>query len=345
MTHIHPRSSGRARAAVGAAALLFGTSGVATRLLAPDLPAATAAGWRVVIGGGLLVLISVVAGQPPWRFSLRRWSIVIGALAFLGFQLGFFLAIGRLGVATATVVSIGTGPIAAGLLDRMRRGTRLRGRWWVGVATAISGIAVMTGANGVTLVPVGVASAVAAGCCFPVFGDAIRVLLADRPPLTAIATVFGAAILPAVVLLAAAGADPVGTPGTITALLYLGVVTTTMAYLLWSTGLVTLSLRDTVTLTMLEPVAATVLAVAVLHEAVGPATAVGIVAALAGVWIAIAPGRTIPSKPSDQTQPASSAAHGGFAPAREQVIAETLDANVSAASSPSTVSVPSRPPR
>jgi DME family drug/metabolite transporter len=306
MKHIPVRSSGKARAAVGAAALLFGTSGVATRLFAPDLPPATAAGWRIVIGGGLLVLISVVAGRPPWRCSLRRWSIVVGALAFLGFQLGFFLAIGRLGVATATVVAIGTGPIVAGLLDRVLRGTALRGRWWVGVALAIAGIAVMTGANGVTLDPMGVASAVAAGCCFPVFGDAIRDLLADRPPLTAIATVFGAAILPAVVLLGVAGTDPMDTDGTTTALLYLGVVTIATAYLLWSTGLATLTLGDAVTLTMLEPVA-----------------------------------RPNPRK----DQPASSAAHGGFAPAREQVIAETLDANASAASSPSTVSAPSRPPR
>src|SRR6476646_3012590 len=67
MKHLPVRSSGKARAAVGAAAL----------------PPATAAGWRIVIGGGLLVLISVVAGQPPWRCSLRRWSIVVGALAFL----------------------------------------------------------------------------------------------------------------------------------------------------------------------------------------------------------------------------------------------------------------------
>ena len=44
-------------------------------------------------------------------------------------------------------------------------------------------------------------------------------------------------------------------------------------------------------------------------------------------------------------QPANSAAHGGFAPAREQVIAETLEANVNAACRPSTVSESSRPPR
>ena len=334
-------SAAAARTSVGSAALLFGTSGVAGQLMAPGLAAATIAGWRVLIGGGALVLISVVAGQAPWRFSLRRSAIVVGGLAFLGFQLGFFMAVGRLGVAAATIVTIGTGPIVAGLLDRVRRGTRLRPRWWVGVALAIAGIAVMTGMDGVALDPIGVTSAVAAGCCFPVFGDAIRDLIADRPAMTAIATVFGAASLPAAVLLSVAGTDPFSTPGTAATLLYLGLVTTAVAYLLWSTGLAALSLGDAVTLTMLEPVAATVLAIAVLHEAAGPATAVGIVAALAGVWIATAPRQD----DGKRTQPTSSAAHGGFAPAREQVIADTLDANVSAATSPSTVSVPRRAPR
>jgi drug/metabolite transporter (DMT)-like permease len=179
-----------------------------------------------------------------------------------------------------------------------------------------------------------------------VFGDAIRELLADRPAVTAIATVFGAAMLPAVVLLAVAGTDPFSAAGTTTALLYLGLVTTAVAYLLWSSGLATLSLGDAVTLTMLEPVAATVLAIAVLHEAAGPATAVGIVAALAGVWIATAPDRSRDQRRRKTgAQPASSAAHGGFAPAREQVIAATLEAKVSASTSPSTVSVPRRAPR
>ena len=333
------RRTPAARTAVGTAALLFGTSGVAGQLLAPGLAPATAAGWRVLIGGGALVVLSVVARQAPWRYPLRRPAIVIGGLAFLGFQLGFFMAVGRLGVAAATIVTIGTGPIVAGMLDRLRRGTRLRPRWWAGVGLAIAGITVMTGMNGVRLDPVGVASAVAAGCCFPVFGDVIRDLTTDRPAMTAIATVFGAATLPAALLLAVAGTDPFSTPGTTATLLYLGLVTTAVAYLLWSTGLATLSLGDTVTLTMLEPVAATMLAVVVLHEAAGLATAVGIAAALTGVWIATAPGRT------GRNQPASSAAHGGFAPAREQVIADTLDAKVSAATSPSTVSVSRRAPR
>ena len=118
------------------------------------------------------------------------------------------------------------------------------------------------------------------------FGSAIRDLTTDRPTLTAAATVFGVAIIPAAVLLAIAGSNPAATAGSITALLYLGVVTTAVAYALWSAGLARLTLANTVTLTMLEPVAATVMAIAILGEPAGPTTILGIATTLAGVWIA-----------------------------------------------------------
>jgi len=88
-----------------------------------------------------------------------------GAMAFLVFQLGFFLSVSLAGIATATIVTIGTGPVVAGLLDRARRGTPLLRRWWIGVGVAVLGIAVTTGA--VTLNPAGWASAMIAGCSFP----------------------------------------------------------------------------------------------------------------------------------------------------------------------------------
>ena len=246
----------------------------------------TTAGWRVVLGAAVLVGLSAARGHAPWRYS-PRWRVTLaGAVAFLVFQLGFFVSVSLAGVATATIVTIGTGPVVAGLLDRARRGTPLRRRWWTGVGVAVLGIALTTGAGAVTLNPAGMASAVIAGCCFPVFGSAIRDLTADRPALTAVATVFGAAILPAAMLLAIAGSNPAATPGIIIALLYLGVVTTAIAYALWSAGLARLTLADTVTLTMLEPVAATVMAIAILGEPAGPTTILGITTTLSGVWIA-----------------------------------------------------------
>ena len=230
------------KAQVAVAAVLFGTSGVAVQTLAPGLAAVTTAGWRVVLGAAVLVGLSATRGHAPWRYS-PRWRVTLpGGLAFLVFQLGFFVSVSLAGVATATIVTIGTGPVVAGLLDRARRGTPLRARWWTGVGVAVVGIALTTGAGTVTVNPAGMASAVIAGSCFPVFGSAIRDLTADRPALTAVATVFGAAILPAATLLAIAGSNPAATPGIIIALLYLGVVTTAIAYALWSAGLARLTL-------------------------------------------------------------------------------------------------------
>ena len=86
-------------------------------------------------------------------------------------------------------------------------------------------------------------------------------------------------------LLAFAG-GPVVAPSTITALLYVGVVATGIAYTFWSAGLARLTLADTVTLTMLEPIAAAILAIAILGETAGPVTILGIATTLVGVWIA-----------------------------------------------------------
>ena len=271
---------------VAAAAVLFGTSGTAVELLAPGLPAVTTAGWRVVLGGTLLVGLSALQGQAPWRYPLRLRVTAPGALAFLIFQLGFFLSVNLAGVTTATIITIGTGPVVAGMLERARRGMPLRRRWWIGVIVAVLGIGLTTGIGGVSSNFTGWASAIVAGCCFPLFGSAVRDLTVDRPPLTAVATVFGIAIIPAAALLAIDGTNPVATPGTITALLYLGVVTTAAAYASWSAGLARLTLADTVTLTMLEPVAATFLAITILGEPFGPITMLGLATTLGGVWIA-----------------------------------------------------------
>jgi DME family drug/metabolite transporter len=67
------------------------------------------------------------------------------------------------------------------------------------------------------------------------------------------------------------------------------VVTTAVSYALWVRGLAVLTLGDTVTLTMLEPITATVLAVLILGEPAGPSTVLGIVIALVGVGVATSP--------------------------------------------------------
>src|SRR5262245_9291956 len=214
----------RARAVVAAAALLFGTSATATRLVAGGPDPWTAASWRLVIGGTVLVALSVVAGDAPWRRPVS-WRVVgPGALAVVGMQVGYFGAVARMGVAAATIVTIGCGPAAAGLIGWLRSGERVTGRWIAGVAIATAGMVAVSGARGVPLDPLAWAMAIGAGTCFPLYGAAIRDLSADRPVLTSIATIFGAAVVPAGAVAVVAGSSPVAGLGTAAVLLYLGVV-------------------------------------------------------------------------------------------------------------------------
>jgi DME family drug/metabolite transporter len=310
----HAPAAGRGRIATAAAAALFGTSATATRLVDGMPDALTIAAWRQIIGGLALVAVAAATGRAVWR-SPPRWApSLIGGAAVVAFQVGFFAAVDRLGVATATMVVIGTGPIAAGALDRWLHGIRPTRRWIAGVAIAIGGIAVMSGGPG-HVVAADWLLAVVAGACFPVYGAATRALLADRPPVAALATVFGAGVIPAAAL-AALGAAGMTLPGAdldravagaptpevaagaapvVAVLIYLGLVTTASAYLLWAYGLARLSLGETVTITMLEPVAAFVLAATVLHEPLGVGPTAGAIAVLVGIRTATVPGRTRPA--------------------------------------------------
>jgi drug/metabolite transporter, DME family len=288
-------SSTTGRVAIAAAAVLFGTSATSTRLVDGLPDALTVAAWRQVIGGVALVVVAAVIGQAVWRYPFRWRPTIVGGVAVVAFQVGFFSAVDRLGVATATMVVIGTGPIAGGLLDRLIDGKRPTRRWVAGVAVAITGISMMSGGGG-DVVMAHWLLAVAAGWCFPIYGAATGRLLADRPPVAAIATVFGAGVLPAATLAAlgatgiAVAGSPLGTTGagaatTVAVLGYLGLVTTAAAYVLWAHGLARLPLGEAVTITMLEPVAAFVLAVVVLREPVGVVPTVGALAVLAGIRI------------------------------------------------------------
>ncbi|MFN8052670.1 MAG: DMT family transporter [Acidimicrobiales bacterium] len=285
------------------AAVLFGTSGVA-RGLGPDGADPVAVGaWRVVIGGLVLVVVAAFGRRPAApagpatvpTITRDRWWIALGGIATVGYQLAFFAAVDRVGVGPAAVVTIGTGPIVAGLAEwvvsrRAPAATRM-----VGVAVALAGIVVLSGTGGGAPHVHGAAIAgwlfaVTAGCCYPVYGLATQRLMTSRPPLTAVATVFGvgaALATPVAVVATVADTSTWGWRG-VAMVAYLGVVATGLAYALWALGLARLSLGDTVALTLAEPVAAVLLAAVVLDEPLGAVRVAGMLVVLIGVAVATA---------------------------------------------------------
>jgi DME family drug/metabolite transporter len=292
--HSNDVRRGAGRSAVVLAATLFGTAAVASRVTAHGPAPMTAAAWRIVVGGSVLLVVTVIRGQQPWRYPIRWRPMLLGGAAVVAFQAGYFASVDRLGVASATMITIGAGPVAAGCIEWRRAGAAPSRRWCAGVALALVGIAALAGGGPVAVDPTAWLIALATGACFPAYGAATRELGTDRTPLAAIATVFGAAVPPALVMAIFVGGSPVASPGTVAVVLYLGLVTTAAAYVLWTIGLSRLALSDTVTITMLEPIAALVLSAAVLHERILPIQFAGVAAVLLGIVSATRPERRRP---------------------------------------------------
>jgi DME family drug/metabolite transporter len=274
--------------AVVAAACLFGTTGTA-RELGPDAAGVVALGeLRLLVGAVTLVVVAGVTGWQPGPGCRRLYGG--GGLAVVVFQVGFFTATDRTGVAAGTLVAIGSGPVAAGLIE-LARTRRAPGRAWVAatVLTVVgAALLVLNGSEASTTIDaVGVLAAIAAGSSYAAYASTLKVAIdrgADAP--TALAATFAtAAALLAPALLVSELAW-VSAPGAVATVAYLGIVTLGLAYTLYGWGLERIAVPTVVTLTLAEPLTATVLGVVVLDEPIERAGWVGVLLVLAGLVLA-----------------------------------------------------------
>lgn len=101
------------------------------------------------------------------------------------------------------------------------------------------------------------------------------------------AAVFGSAALAGVVVLAFTDTSWLATADGIAMALWLGLATTTVAYLLFARGLQRLQAATVSTLTLMEPVTATLLGVIVLGERLGSLEVAGLTALAAGIALLV----------------------------------------------------------
>lgn len=264
------------------AAALFGLTGTIAASGPDDLAPFAAGVWRSIIGAVGLLIVAAVSRERVWVCGLANRWVLVGAVGVAGYQLAFFEAVDRTGVALGTLVTIATGPPVAGLLDALVQRRPPGRRWLGGTAVAVAGVGVLSFGS-VDVDAVGIALAVVAGASFPLFGLAAQRLMVDRPFVVSMATVFGAgAVLLAPIAVATVGDVTASFDATLT-VTALGLVTLTLAYWLWGIGLDRLSLSVVVTITLVEPAVAALLAVVVLDEPLTVALVVGVVLVGAGV--------------------------------------------------------------
>ena len=190
---------------------------------------------------------------------------------------------------TGTAVALGApgaSPLSVGAARVLVGGALLA--LLAGAAGAAGG----AGGAGSSTSPAGLMASLGAGTSYAVFALVTKALL-DRgwTPATSTGAVFGgAAALSAPVLLATDltwldGPAPWG------AVLWLGAVTTALAYALFARGLRHLPAATVATLTLAEPLTATLLGLVVLHEHLGSAQVVALLLLAGALAVLAAPAR------------------------------------------------------
>ncbi|ADG76344.1 protein of unknown function DUF6 transmembrane [Cellulomonas flavigena DSM 20109] len=296
--------------AVLLAAVCFGTTGTAQALGPAADPLALGAA-RIAVGGiALGVVAALVARRPrraadpapggPARRRLDRGTLTalaLGALGVLAYQPAFFLGTARNGVAVGTVVALGSAPVLTGLVTWTTGRARPDRTWLAATGLATLGVVVLGLAPGDTPVPagdgvdlLGVLASVGAGAAYATYTLAGAALIdAGWASTTSMGAMFGVAGVLSVGVLAAVGGGGLATPAGLLTVLWLGLVTTTAAYVLFGYGLARLGAPTVATLTLAEPLTATVLGLAVLGERL-PAVAWAGLAVLATGLVVLALG-------------------------------------------------------
>ncbi|MFE9194331.1 DMT family transporter [Micromonospora sp. NPDC007208] len=281
--------------------VLWGTTGVAVQLLreGTGLSPVSIGFHRLAIAA--LVLLACTAGRLRTMVATLRATPVPLLLTGVGlglYQALYFAAVAWAGVSVATIVSLGLAPVLAAAWESVQA-RRLPGRLRLGtLVAAVAGLVLITSAteNPGAAAPaplLGLLAAAGSGLGYAVTTLISRQVSQRTAPmtLTTISTVVGALTLAPFALVAGVGLPL--RPDTVALLLHLGVVTTAVAYALFYAGLRTTPGSIAAVLTLLEPLTAAALAVALLHEPLPLPVLVGgvlLLTAVAATYLAPRPG-------------------------------------------------------
>ena len=186
------------------------------------------------------MLVALLSQRSRALARLPRRPLLIAAGAVATYQLSFFAAVADTGVAVGTIVALGSAPALAGALEWAVERRAPARAWAMATALACAGVAMLAlaGADAAISLP-GVGLALCAGASYAAYTLAAkRMLSAGHAPETVMAGAFG---LGAVVLLPVLGRDrrrlARRSPAAPRSSLFLGIVPTAVAYLLFARGL------------------------------------------------------------------------------------------------------------
>ncbi|MDH2429159.1 EamA family transporter [Sphaerisporangium sp. TRM90804] len=316
MLRVGPLPSGRAVFLIAVAATAWGTGGAVAAVLysASGLDSSAVSFWRFA-GGALALGVAwpLLRGRGASSLveQVRRapMRLVATGAGMALYQTAYFAAVGSAGVAIATVVTLGSGPVLVALGSRLWLGERLGGRGVLVVASALAGLVLMVLGGGAATGPAagrpgaGVALAVLSAVAYAATTLLTRSVMGRAPatpltrgdraqggqddPLGSALVGFVVGTLCLLPFALVSGLLPGrGDPATVVAMLaYLGLVPSALAYGLFFTGLRAVTATTASVVALVEPLAAAAIAVGFLGERLTVPGLLGAVVLLAAVLV------------------------------------------------------------
>ncbi|MBG0856884.1 EamA family transporter [Streptomyces spinoverrucosus] len=297
----------------------WGTAGAAASLVyrASDMGSVALSFWRCAVG--LLLLLAArhlrprpgatpaprpratAAPEPLTRKALRVGATGLGLAVF---QTAYFAAVSATGLAVATVITLGAGPVLIALGARLTMGERLGRAGVLAVTGALTGLGVLVLGGGDTAVrPWGVALALLSAAGYSAMTLLTRYWGRDGGADASGTTVwaFGVTTLCLLPFALTEGLVPhTAEPVLLLWLLvYIAAIPTALAYALYFAGAAVVRSATVSVIMLLEPVSAAVLAVTLLGEQLTTATLMGTLLMLGSVaGLAVAEARAARAEPA-----------------------------------------------
>lgn len=266
-------------------AILWGTSGTAQTFIAETVDPFIVATLRLAIGGFVLMVGLLLLG----KLHLSKWPLkvmVLVAIVLACFQISFFSAVRMTGVAIGTVVTIGSAPMFAGLLEWFLLGSLPNRRWLIATSMAIIGSGLLFLNKELVLVnPAGVSIALIAGFLFASYTFLNKKVVEYVSAIEAVAGVFTLSALMLLPFYFIFSSEGLMMKSSFIAIVYIGLITAALGYVLFVMGLKYIPSSAATTLSLAEPFTAAVLSVVIVGEQLNVSAWIGISLLLTGIIV------------------------------------------------------------
>lgn len=266
-------------AAVLFASVIWGTTGTAATF-APEVGSAAIGAAAMGLGGLMQAALAgpkIGSNLPALAQDWRK--LLLGGVAVAIYPLAFYGSMRLAGVTVGTVVTIGSAPLCAALIEYFGDRAQLSRRWLAGALLGVVGMVLLCLAKGGTRPDTAGQESALAGILLGLIGGltyaiyswtARRMMLGGLSSTVAMGATFGIGGLLLMPVLVMTGAPFLASWQNAAVGLYMAAVPMFLGYVAFGYGLARIPASQATTITLIEPVVAAILAILVVGERLAP---------------------------------------------------------------------------